>query len=723
MGIQGLTTFIARNADRSLEAFHLHDQYLVIDGNSLAAQLFQNTTKCNSSFGGDYDVYARIIKKFFSALTKCKITPYVIFDGGYEDKKMKTVLKRFTGRIMDASRLNPKNQSQFLVFPLLMKDVFIEVLKSCKVSYTFCELEADSEIAAVARFLGCPVLSYDSDFFVFNVTYIPFPSLTLKPSILRTNEGSHYVLKCKLYRVENFLTLFPGVDSNTLPLIATLLGNDYVKRSVFSKFYDNLKQSKSKKMNEGQRRIVAVIEWLQNESFDSAIEKVLSHYKLTERNKIQKLINGSCANYKSTYCNSLKELGLLTERFTIEIEAVEGQIKAKDNVNKNLQWILNILKTGKISPRFYDLIHKSLYIAMPQAEDFTMSDSNLASLPILRFSFDIIMGFNKKDMTLECRNGIKQRTRSIPYTAYVPDELIESWVNRHESPGPAMFYGFLERTMEKEILEEIKRVPANLQMLVLTILWMTKSSSGYTPIPNESQIYSLILSCLNLSLVKTKIDGDYSSYEFNSKYTGELQGWCETSKERQVKVVDGFEGINEKNVCYEDCMTAASKMLKYFEIDPKVVEFPKVYKCKYLHFFAQFQCCFQQLSYLNALTSEPFTPCKIQETYNGTFLYNMYANLKRRDNPGSYIYQLLQCSPSVLNCFIVIAKFLGFDNCCPPRLDQQISKPKVGKKPKKVTEDIVPEEPTDSIDNVSEDGDDLYDVNNRFNALNLVDPF
>lgn len=717
MGIQGLTTFIARNADRSLETFHLHDQCLVIDGNSLAAQLFENTTKCNSSFGGDYDVYARTIKKFFNALTKCKITPYVIFDGGYEDKKMKTVLKRFTGRIIDASRLNPKNQSQLLVFPLLMKDVFIEVLRSCNVPYTFCELEADSEIAAVARFLGCPVLSYDSDFFVFNVTYIPFPSLTLKPSVLKTNEGSHYVLKCKLYRVENFLTLFPGVDNNMLPLIATLLGNDYVKRSVFSKFYDNLKQSKSKKMNEGQCRIVAVIEWLQNESLDSAVEKVLSHYKLTERNKIKKLIIGSCANYTSTYCNSLKELGLLTENSTIEIEAPEDDIG-----NKNQQWILNILKTGKISPRFYDIIHKSFYIANPQVEDFTMSDSNLSSLPILRFLFDIMMGFDKTDMTLECRNGIKQRTRSIPYTAYVPDEVINSWVNRRESPGPAMFYGFLERTMEKGTLKEIKRVPANLQMLVLTILWMMKSSSEYIPVPNESQIYSLILSCINLSLVKTKIDGNYSSYEFNSKYSEEVQGWCANSKERQLKVVDGFEGIDGKNICYEDCMTAASKMLKYFEIDPKVAEFPKVYKCKYLHFFAQFQCCFQQFSYLNALTSEPFTPCVVNETYNGTFLYNMYVNLKRRDNPGSYIYQLLQCSPSVLNCFTVLAKFLGFDNCCPPRPEQPISKSKIVKKTKKISEEIVLEEPIDSIDNVSEDSDGLYDVNNRFNALNLVDP-
>lgn len=720
MGIQGLTTFIARNADRSLETFHLHDQCLVIDGNSLAAQLFQNTTKCNSSFGGDYAVYARAIRKFFNALTKCKITPYVIFDGGYEDKKMKTVLKRFSGRIIDASRLNPKNQSKFLVFPLLMKDVFVEVLRSCNVTYTFCELEADSEIAAVARFLGCPVLSYDSDFFVFNVTYIPFPALTLKPSILKTNEGSHYVLKCKLYRVEYFFKLFPGVDNNMLPLIATLLGNDYVKRSVFSKFYDNLKQSKSKKMNEGQRRIVAVIEWLQNESFDSAIEKVLSHYKLTERNKIQKLITGSCANYTSTYCNSLKELGLLTENSTIDMEALEVQIKTTDNDYKNHQWILNILKTGKISPRFYDIIHKSFYIAMPQAEDFTMSDSNLSSLPVLRFSFDIMMGFDKKDMMLECRNGIKQRSRSIPYTAYIPDELIDSWVNRRESPGPAMFYGFLEKTMEKETIEEIKRVPGNLQMLVLTILWMRNSSSGYIPVPNESQIYSLILSCINLSLVRTKIAGDYSSYEFNSKYSEEIQGWCDTCKERQVKVVPGFEGINEKNICYEDCMTTASKMWKYFEVDPKVVEFPKVYKCKYLHFFAQFQCCFQQLSYLNALTLEPFIPCIVNETYNGTFLYNMYTNLKRRDNPGSYIYQLLQCSPSVLHCFVVIAKFLGFDDCCPLRPDQQITK--VGKKPKKTTEEIVPEEPIDSIDNVSEDGDDLYDVNNRFNALNLVDP-
>ena len=100
MGILGLTTYISQRSDLHLQYFELHDSYLVIDGNSLASQLYMNHSKCNCCFGGDYDKYARSIEKFFDSLAKCNITPLVLIDGGIEDKKIATCRSRVRKKVL-----------------------------------------------------------------------------------------------------------------------------------------------------------------------------------------------------------------------------------------------------------------------------------------------------------------------------------------------------------------------------------------------------------------------------------------------------------------------------------------------------------------------------------------------------------------------------------------------------------------------------------------------
>lgn len=92
MGVRGLTTYIAEHSDLYLLSHKLQNTYVVIDGNSIASQLYKKCTKSDSVFGGDYDEYHKIVTDFFKALTKCNITPIVIFDGGYEKKKAKNSL-------------------------------------------------------------------------------------------------------------------------------------------------------------------------------------------------------------------------------------------------------------------------------------------------------------------------------------------------------------------------------------------------------------------------------------------------------------------------------------------------------------------------------------------------------------------------------------------------------------------------------------------------------
>lgn len=99
MGVRGLTTFIAQHASRYLDPHELHDCNLVIDGDNLCSQLYKQSDRGLSAFGGNYDEYFRTVVEFFGMLKKCNVTPYVLLDGGYEMRKMKTTRERLRARI------------------------------------------------------------------------------------------------------------------------------------------------------------------------------------------------------------------------------------------------------------------------------------------------------------------------------------------------------------------------------------------------------------------------------------------------------------------------------------------------------------------------------------------------------------------------------------------------------------------------------------------------
>ncbi|KAJ8929302.1 hypothetical protein NQ314_018009 [Rhamnusium bicolor] len=207
---------------------------------------------------------------------ECNITPYVVFDGGYETRKIATVISRMKHKIKSAEQLNSVTEGSISVFPLFLRETFQDIVLKLNIKCVKCDFEGDTETANIARTLNCPVISNDSDFFIFDVLYIPFSTFGMhvqkkKGSYLK--ETYSYV-SCKVYRVEKFLNSFGGMDKSNLPILAVLLGNDYVKRGLFSLFFKHLKMQKCHgSQNEQQKRIKSLIIWLQNETVESAIKK------------------------------------------------------------------------------------------------------------------------------------------------------------------------------------------------------------------------------------------------------------------------------------------------------------------------------------------------------------------------------------------------------------------------------------------------------------------
>lgn len=342
MGVKGLTTYIAKNAKKFLVPHELHDCNLVIDGDNLACQLFKkicSTTNC--AFGGDYDMFYMQVCRFFILLDKCNVKSYVLLDGGYEEYRLRTVHTRLRSKIASIKHIDP-SRPDTTHFPLLIREVFVRALKDMGIKVMRCLFEADEEVANLARRLDCPVLSYDSDFYIYNVLYIPFVSLTFKVykkiiqrdgnQMIRTErcsmkarkrnrkarvpimdidgdddepeedstEECYYYLDCCLYQMENLLK-YTKLTEELLPFFGAIVGNDFTEQSKLKKFYSGVSMRRKKKdKSKYQRQIDGLIQWLQHESLSSALQKLEIRYDKASRENILDHIATASAPYTTT---------------------------------------------------------------------------------------------------------------------------------------------------------------------------------------------------------------------------------------------------------------------------------------------------------------------------------------------------------------------------------------------------------------------------------------
>lgn len=248
MGVRGLTTFILQRKEIFLEEYELpQNSCLVIDGNSMALNIFLSTFRKRSAIcGGDYDIYANAVNKFFKMLLACKITAYVIFDGATEKKKNKVIMKRVEEMLKASLKITCDNEADYTLFPLCLPMVFREVLKKLEIAAVNCDFECDREAATIAKQLNCPVLAFDSDYFIFDVQYIPCfcdvdgTDLNVYKKF-RYNANKKNVemnLSCKIFNKSKFLA-YTKLPEEMLPILAVYLGNDYITRPN-NRFFCNL---------------------------------------------------------------------------------------------------------------------------------------------------------------------------------------------------------------------------------------------------------------------------------------------------------------------------------------------------------------------------------------------------------------------------------------------------------------------------------------------------
>ena len=211
---------------------------LIIDGYALFHALFgKYSIKQRAMYGGDYVSIRREISRFLRILLKAGINPLVVLDGTADDDKIDTINNRAETKIKAIvkalgdhtqpsstdSQITP-NKPQHTT-PYLSVDVIVDSVKRVLGDdHLFvADCDADVDIACLAIHHQCPVLSSDSDFYIFPLLYgyIPY-------SRFHWRNAESNVIYGEFYSYQLFCKQFGICDESLLTIIPVIAGNDTI---------------------------------------------------------------------------------------------------------------------------------------------------------------------------------------------------------------------------------------------------------------------------------------------------------------------------------------------------------------------------------------------------------------------------------------------------------------------------------------------------------------
>ena len=228
MGISKLYAFMKDKYN--WQRLNIAGRRLVIDGNSLCHYLYCENHEWR--LGGSYPAFYGTVTQFFQTLTSHSITPVVVFDGIRNKKGNDAIRKRRETYVHDILKSQGR-QTKVPSFnegvsPVFVKEVFLDALSDLEVEFYFADGEADGEIAAIANHYDCPVLSLDSDFYIYDITggFVPLGLLQW--------EKECTIPKCEVavYHLSSFINQFNLPNESLRFLIPAILGNDSWKPVV-----------------------------------------------------------------------------------------------------------------------------------------------------------------------------------------------------------------------------------------------------------------------------------------------------------------------------------------------------------------------------------------------------------------------------------------------------------------------------------------------------------
>ncbi|KAJ3597902.1 hypothetical protein NHX12_001418 [Muraenolepis orangiensis] len=343
--------------------------------------------------GGQYLAFQTYVQSFFTTLEECGIKPYVVLDGGSgtSNIKLETNMERGGDKVRRANSAAQRGNTEDIL-PVLTQLVFQQTLIDMAVPLVKCIGEADCELAALASEWRCPVLSKDSDFYIFDL-----PAGFLPLDHFRWEAADSYI-PCKRYTTSHFCSFFK-INDQFLPAFATLAGNDYV----------NLREIKWVKFLPGGRRrktyriasLEGLLNWLRCfQTTEDAIRAAMTLMPNVSRQE-QTMVEKATLEYRLP-SSSLQ--GFFTEGAALSLPKEVTWVP---------DWVCASLAKGDLSGDVLDMLLLGRRNMHKPVEFDQLPSSNLVSQPIRQVLYGLLPALGRSGVLEVDRVGLDLHTVTV----------------------------------------------------------------------------------------------------------------------------------------------------------------------------------------------------------------------------------------------------------------------------------------------------------------------
>ncbi|XP_067365228.1 single-strand DNA endonuclease ASTE1 isoform X2 [Channa argus] len=482
MGVQGLSTLLDNSPQIYREVRFMRSR-LVIDGCNLLYRLYFKSG-LDQNHGGEYAAFEDLVEKFVTALRDCMITPYVVLDGGTDptDKKLDTSTQRAEDRIKRGHKAAVGSSEENLI-PVLTELVFKQTLARLEVPVAQCYGEADLEIAALASKWQCPVLSNDSDFYIFGLPAGLLPINHFKWEAVEQS-GSRRYIPCKSYNTSSFCIFF-NIQHQLLPTFAALAGNDYVNLRRMGK---SIRWAQFTPAGcAAPNRLQGLLHWLNDfEQPREALKAALGMMgELSEKQKVEVLqrLRLGMEEYKIPPSS--------LERFFIH--GVAPEFPAEEEVVGHVpDWMRLPLTQGRLNGDILDVLVLHRISLSTLVDHGDMPSACLTSRPLRQVIYGLLLGRLKHHVVAE-------RDRDGLQLSFIPVQpIVKGLIQRlarsspHEAEPSERLQVLLEALGVTE--DSLSRLPPGLQLPVaVTCYWLREAQ----PPPDKMLLKALLLGLSN----------------------------------------------------------------------------------------------------------------------------------------------------------------------------------------------------------------------------------
>jgi hypothetical protein len=708
MGIIGLTSFMNNSIlDNVLKDLKLSDCKLLIDGYSLLFKINNGIHCLQSTHGGNYNELAAKLDNLFKTFQKCQIAPIFLFDGGkaLDDRKFQTSLKRAKSKINDSSHLNninpnpskkkPSNKislellvntGQFKLFnnllPILAYKVFFKFVQKYAFTAYQCYFEADYDLVLLANeVLKCPLLSSDSDFFVYDLKYgyIPIDYFDIHPEL---DFETVFYLPARIYKLENFIEYYNtsicdyenvSLQKELLPVFAVLCGNDYVDRSVFSSLLatfdttnNNCKRKRRWKFSAAYARsknayFYRLLDWLvQFSDVKDCLSTILKFVKVDKRELIEKVVLDSVQEYM---CLKPFESKFLYDRF---MELDNSSRKSEDIFASDgsilTESFLQNYQECKFGRLCLDVLLHRRVIFNCQIEVLNWPSTYLSSAHIRKLFYSVLFNdYTKSNEDKSASNVVKEYLR-VDNQIKIYDVELDSAasVNQLKQESFLLKNVFhLSDSLSDRISKMTHLGPKLKNFFLMLNFWITNQSGEKN---NENYKRAFIVCLMKFTIIEpvySLINSNVSNssttshssinklkfYEESSDSSHLFNAYQNHNSNEFINEFTGMFSTDSENVEYlKELKTKLTASFCPSLVEPHATsgKSDKYLNLRVLHGISEYQSIYMSLSYLFEVVFVGESKLlDLDEFFNGSFLHNFIEELQHRVNPSLYIEELL----------------------------------------------------------------------------------